>query len=306
MGTHRLAVDVEGDRPAVRRDRDVDPGPFFDRCGGSDALARRLDERRALIDTDDQRSADQDRRSRLGRVGLDPDAEGEGPAGRCRQRRTGGRDHRAGPAEARAAADHRGLIDCAGRGLGVVAVGGLVLGRRARGGVEVIDEGVVGIEGALGVDRRRRLLVPVVHVDGLGRPDRQVPDIHPDQGDPQQRVEALDVIGEGGLVVGGEEAQVRAVLLGLVEVEVAAVQADQQRGAVDRPAERRALGGGVDGDLAAEGPVLLPPARRFGGGRKQQRSRHDRRDPGPCGHSIAPCRCLSRVHQKPAFTLKTV
>jgi hypothetical protein len=115
---------------------------------------------------------------------------------------------------------------------------------------------------------RLRGFVAVVQPDVLRRvAPGQARHLYPHEGEFVGAVEALDVVRQHGLLVLGHEAQVGRGLVGREEIEIAGGQAHQHRHA-------RGLGGdagglGVQGDLLADGPGLVPP--RLGGeGQHQQ------------------------------------
>ncbi len=231
------------------------------RLGGSGALAIDFHERQTLAHTDQQTlrafAASQNQLLATGLIQTQPGAESERASSVVLQRRTGRQQQRLA-AELQGTPDHT-INRRTGRALRGVAVSRSVLGRCASGAVEVVERGVIRVEGQLAVAGRRRLLIAVIHPDVLTLSALDIRHVDPDQRHAHQRVEAFDLMVEHGFVVGSDEAQVRAVLLHAVEGEVAGVQTHQQRRAAKRLIDRRALRRGVDGDLFAVMPVVLPP-----------------------------------------------
>ncbi|SST12422.1 Uncharacterised protein [Acinetobacter baumannii] len=290
-----LAFRADGDRTAERRQRRRQAGdfappeiqrqpgtvgdqrqmlplPLRQGLAGGSALTVQLDEGRALGQADQQGVAAFAARQQdlfAGQlVGTHPAAEAEGATGAHRQRWAGRQQQRLAQ-QLRGATDDA-LHRTAGGGLRIVGVGGGVPRRSARRTVEVIDQGVVRVEHRLAVAALRRLGVAVVHPDVLALATLHPRHVDPDQGHAHQRVEALDLVAQHGLVVGGDEANVRAVLVDPVEGEVAGMQAHQQRQATETLVDRRALRGGIDRDLLAVLPVVLPPGTGAGRGQQAQ------------------------------------
>ena len=83
--------------------------------------------------------------------------------------------------------------------------------------------------------------------------------VDPDQRDAQQRIELFDLVVEHRLIVGGDEAQIRAAVVDAVETEIAGVQPHQYRRAPGVAADRAALRAGIESDRFAVGPIGLPP-----------------------------------------------
>jgi len=75
------------------------------------------------------------------------------------------------------------------------------------------------------------------------------------------------------LVVGCHKPQIAAVLLGLLEAEIADMQSQQHRARADRIADAGSCRAGVDRDLLAKQPLAVPPSpsRRRSDKERQQR-----------------------------------
>ncbi|MOA18090.1 hypothetical protein D3C78_1383780 [compost metagenome] len=174
----------------------------------------------------------------------------------------------------------------AGRALCGIAVGRGVFGRGAGGAVEVIQRGVIRVKGQLAVAGRRGLLIAVVHPDVLALTALDIRYIDPDQRHAHQRIKTFDLVVEHGFVIGGDKAQVRAVLFHPIEGEVAGVQAHQQRSAAKSLIDRRTLRRGVDGDLFAVVPVVLPPGLSRG---REHEAQADQQRKEEALHERAPC-----------------
>ena len=71
------------------------------------------------------------------------------------------------------------------------------------------------------------------------------------------------MIRQRGLVVGGDDADVAAVVLRRAEIKIG--QTDEHLGSTDRIAYPTGIGGGIDGDPFADRPILIPPGLRGGG-----------------------------------------
>jgi hypothetical protein len=142
----------------------------------------------------------------------------------------------------------------------------------------VVDQRVVGVEAALAVARCGSLRVAVVHPQLLRRSCRNVGHVDPDERHAQQRIELLDLVVQHGLVVGRDKAQVGAGLAHALELEVARVQANQNRHAAGVAADGPGLRTAVDGDGFAVGPLGWPP--RMGQARQEraQQREHDEKD----------------------------
>ncbi len=156
-------------------------------------------------------------------------------------------------------ADEGAVVGEAGVG-GGVAVAGAVGGRRAGFVGEVVDEGGVAVVDGLAVAvffDRGVALVAVVEIEGFGGAGLEVGDADPDEGFAEEGVVFLDGVGERGLAVGGDDADVAAVVLGRGEVEIG--EADEDGGGADGIGDGAAVGGGVDGDFLAQGPLVVPP-----------------------------------------------
>ena len=137
----------------------------------------------------------------------------------------------------------------------------------------MIDQLRVGIVGALRIAGRNRFLVARIEPDiGLGA-RLKVRHRDPDQRLAEQRVILLDVMLQRRLVVAGDEAQIAAVILGLTETEIPDMQPDQNRRGADRIGDVGAGRTGVDGDLLAQQPFVVPPRR--GRRRLQRQNRHE-------------------------------
>ena len=78
---------------------------------------------------------------------------------------------------------------------------------------------------------------------------------HPDEGLVEQAVVGLHMVGQFGFAVGGDEADVAAVLAGAGELEAPLGQAHQHGGFTGGAGDVR----GVEGDFLAQGPFLVPP-----------------------------------------------
>lgn len=126
-----------------------------------------------------------------------------------------------------------------------VAVGGGIRRRHAGLFVEVIDQGVVGIEGRRAATQDRGLVVAVIHPDRLLAVVRHVRHIQPDLRHAHHGIEALDLVVERRLAVAADKAQVTTGLAHAVELEVARVQADQQRHASGRLRDVGTLARGI-------------------------------------------------------------
>src|SRR5579883_36574 len=161
----------------------------------------------------------------------------------------------------------------------------------------MVDEQRVRVVGALGIGRGRRLEVAVIEPDLRPGSGLQVRNADPQERLAQQRIEFLDVEFERGLVVGIDEAQIATVFLGSIEAEVAEMQAHQNRRRTDRLVDAGARGSGVDGDLLAQGPLVVPPRRRGRGPQNDDGGEHEQR----AGRKSAPERAQSaptaRSHQ---------
>ena len=270
------AADVERHALAFGLHCDVRPLAGLDRLARGAALAVDLHEGHALVDADHQFAgavaAGIDGLARAELVGLDPCGEGERAAGLHGERRRG-RQHQRAVAQLRALADD-GAFDRHHGGLAVVGVGrGVARGHRAFG--EVVDQRVVGVEGALAVARGRGLGVAVVHPQLLRRAGRDVGHVDPDQRHAQQRIELFDLVVQHGLVVGRDEAQVGAGFAHAFELEVAGVQAHQHGHAPGIAADGAGLRAAVDGDGFAVGPLGLPPGVGQARQERAQQREHD-------------------------------
>ena len=160
-------------------------------------------------------------------------------------------------------ADHRSIDRDPGI-LGADATSrGITWGRSVL--VEMINRHRVAVVGGLrqvGLLTLGRFLFLVttrVEVDVAGCSRLQIGDLHPDESLVHDRVELLDLRGEQGLVIGVDEAKVAAVLLGIGEVEVTVMKADDHRGGSNRIGDSDTVVGGVDRDLFAGAPSLIPP-----------------------------------------------
>ena len=126
---------------------------------------------------------------------------------------------------------------------------------------EVINDNGVDVIGPLRIidPRRTRAAVAVVHPEGRLGARLQVRKLHPDKSLIEQRVVFLDVIGEQRLLVVGDKTNVAAIFLRLGETEISIVQTNQNCCGPDRIGDGRAGRGGIELDLLANGPVLVPP-----------------------------------------------
>jgi len=125
----------------------------------------------------------------------------------------------------------------------------------------VIDEGGIGIVGALGIIGLDGLgaAIAVIHPDGGLGAGLEVGDLDPDESGAHEGIEALDVKGERGLVIRGDEADVAAIFLGGLELEVAIAEAEEDGGGADGGIDGDAFVRGIDDDLLANGPIAIPP-----------------------------------------------
>jgi hypothetical protein len=210
-----------------------------------------------------EREAAEGQQLAVGALGFDPGREGE--AGGRLQRGVAGLQA-AVAVEPCGAADQAAGHRRRGAAEHVVARARAVL-RQAAGLAQVVHGPLRGVVEA-GGRHRLRGFVAVVQPDVLRRvAPGQARHLYPHEGEFVGAVEALDVVRQHGLLVLGHEAQVGRGLVGREEIEIAGGQAHQHRHA-------RGLGGdagglGVQGDLLADGPGLVPP--RLGGeGQHQQ------------------------------------
>ena len=270
QGRGFAAVDIQGHGVASGRKGQVLPLAGVQRLGRYRTLAVDLDKRHALVQAQHQAAAaftaGQHHLLTGGLVQAQPGTESKGAAGGVLQRRTGRQQQRLA-AELQGPPDHAVDARTGGVQRGV-AIGRGVTGRRAVGALEMVERGVARIERQLAVAGRRGLVVAVVHPQVLTLAALDLGHIDPDQRHAHQRVEALDLMIEHGLVVGADKTQVGAVFLDPVEGEVAGVQAHQQGSTAQRLIDRGALGGGVQRDLFTVVPVVLPPG--LGGGREHE------------------------------------
>ena len=131
--------------------------------------------------------------------------------------------------------------------------------------VEVVDCHRVAIVGGLGeVDffafgGLLFLIATRVKVDVAGRAGLEVGNLDPDEPLVHHGVELFDLGGEQGLVIGIDEAQVAAILLGVGEVEVPVMQADHYRRCSDGVGNGHTIIRGVDRDLLSGAPGFIPP-----------------------------------------------
>ena len=115
---------------------------------------------------------------------------------------------------------------------------------------EMLDQKLGGVVGGLGGHGRRGFGVAPGHDQGIGvRVGSQLGQADPHIGQFVGGVEVFDVVGQRRLAVRSEEAQIRAVGLGLAEGEVAAVQADQQGQLGHIRGQFGAIGRGVEGEF---------------------------------------------------------
>ena len=260
---------INGERKGRSRGshREVTPGVGGERRAGDGALrgvvARHLDKGHALVQADHKGVAAVPTAEHHGvglrRGKLDPGGPRHRGAVGPHQRGRGLHDEGAPAVKTHAAADHRAFRQ------GADAAGVVARNREVIGGLtalgEMVDERGVGVVGALGVVGLDGLGAGVAVVKPEGRlgSGLEVGAAHPDERLVEQRVVALDVERQQGLVVFGDEPDVGAVFLRQRELEVARMQADEHRHRAGHVGQGHAGGRSVERDLFAHRPVAVPP-----------------------------------------------
>ena len=252
-----LAIEEELEDLAIGDQREMVPNTWRERHrrSGGTGLARQLDQRFALVEQDGEITAAEEHRLVLQGGGLEPEGDGQVLSGLPFE--AGAiRDADRGAGQAQAVADDRSLGGGTGVGSGVVVWRGI--GRRGSATGEVIGEHRAFIEGIGGLESGGHGRIGVAGIDMQRFLRRlEVGQLDPDEGLVEQVVITLDLVRQHGFAIGGEDADVAAILTrgGKWEVRVGQAQQHGHRAGGLTPAN----GGTIDGEGLALGPRGVPP-----------------------------------------------
>ena len=244
------------------------PLPLLERSRRLRPCAAERHERRAVIHPDDHRATCEKCCLTRQLVRLYPGRECELRTRRHRQRWRITDRQCALPGETRPASDHRCVVDADHRTCRIVGVRRRVTGRLPRRATEMINREIVGVETALHIVADGGICIAEIKPELLF-----LTTVECRKRDPDARHAfgiALDMIGQGGLVVAVDNAQVGTVFCCLSEGKVAVGQSDQDDCAPDRATHVHARRRRVDGHCLAIGPVIVPPRMRRGRYRDQR------------------------------------